>query len=144
MKRFFSLIALSLGLLMIFNVDADAQLFGGRKDVVISYEHLSADASFKQFKKANKSNQIEILNALVRRANEEYLNCKTIDDLYAVKEQLELIKFYSNEAKQKSISVTNDIRRLDNSISQAEAEFKGETLIEGTRTHYRNKGQEMN
>jgi len=138
MKKIISVIALTLGILMVFDFDANAQLFS-RKDVVVSYEHLSADASFKQFKKANKTNQIEILNSLIRRANEEYLKCKTIDDLYAVKEQLELIKFYNSEAKQKSITVTNDIRRLDNEITQTEAEFKGEKVIEGTRDIYINR-----
>lgn len=142
MKRFFSVIALSLGLLMISGVDANAQLFG-RKDVVISYEHLNADASFKQFKKARWQNQHEILNSLVRRANDEFLKCQTIDDLYAVKEQLELIKFYNDNSKQVSITVTNDIRKLDNSITQAEAEFKGETVIEGSRRHYIDKGQDL-
>ena len=80
MKRFISLVALTIGLLMIF----DSCAVGRRKDVVIAYEHLNADASFKQFKKATKTNQIEILSALVRRANDEYLKCQTIDDLYAV------------------------------------------------------------
>ena len=170
MKRFISLVALTIGLLMIF----DSCAVGRRKDVVIAYEHLNADASFKQFKKATKTNQvavaqsagrkttrkaleysvkqfkkattpnqIEILSALVRRANYEYLKCQTIDDLYAVKEQLDLIKFYNENADQKSITVTNDIRKLDNSITQTEAEFKGEKVIEGSRTIYRDRGQEM-
>ena len=139
MKRFISLVALTIGLLMIF----DSCAVGRRKDVVIAYEHLNADASFKQFKKATKTNQIEILSALVRRANDEYLKCQTIEDLYAVKEQLDLIKFYNENADQKSITVTNDIRTLDNSITQTEAEFKGEKVIEGSRTIYRDRGQEM-
>ena len=111
-------------------------------DVVVTYEQLPLDASFKQFKKATKTNQIEILNYLVTRANEEYLKCKTIDDLYNVKEGLNMIKFYNNEAKQKSISVTNAIRRLDNEITQTEAAYKKETVIESNRTIYQNKGQE--
>ena len=139
MKRFISLVALAIGLLMIF----DSCAIGRRKDVVIAYEQLNADASYKQFKKATKTNQIEILTALVRRANDEYLKCQTIDDLYAVKEQLDLIKFYNENADQKSITVTNDIRKLDNSITQSEAEFKGEKVIEGSRTIYRDRGQEM-
>ena len=139
MKRFISLAALAIGLLMIF----DSCAIGRRKDVVIAYEQLNADASYKQFKKATKTNQIEILTALVRRANDEYLKCQTIDDLYAVKEQLDLIKFYNENADQKSITVTNDIRKLDNSITQSEAEFKGEKVIEGSRTIYRDRGQEM-
>ena len=138
MKRIFSIIALFLGLLMIL----DSCASGRRKDVVISYEQLSADASFKQFKKATKTNQIENLTALVRRANEDYLKCQTIEDLYTVKEQLDLIKFYNDNADQKSITVTNEIRKLEHAITQTEAEFKGQKVIEGSRSYYSDHGQE--
>jgi len=111
-------------------------------DVVVTYEQLPLDASFKQFKKATKTNQIEILNYLVSRANEEYLKCKTIDDLYNVKEGLNMIKFYNNEAKQKSIAVTNAIRKLDSEILQTEAIYKKESYVDASRTNYQNKGQE--
>ncbi|MBR6721778.1 MAG: hypothetical protein IKL63_06610 [Alistipes sp.] len=111
-------------------------------DVVVTYEQLPLDASFKQFKKATKTNQIEILNYLVTRANEEYLKCKTIDDLYNVKEGLNMIKFYNNEAKQKSIAVTNAIRKLDSEILQTEAIYKNESYVDASRTNYQNKGQE--
>ena len=111
-------------------------------DVVVTYEQLPLDASFKQFKKATKTNQIEILNYLVSRANEEYLKCKTIDDLYNVKEGLNMIKFYNNEAKQKSIAVTNAIRKLDSEILQTEAIYKNESYVDASRTNYQNKGQE--
>lgn len=111
-------------------------------DIVVTYEQLPLDASFKQFKKATKTNQIEILNYLVSRANEEYLKCKTIDDLYNVKESLNMIKFYNNEAKQKSIAVTNAIRKLDSEILQTEAIYKNESYVDASRTNYQNKGQE--
>ena len=111
-------------------------------DVVVTYEQLPLDASFKQFKKATKTNQIEILNYLVSRANEEYLKCKTIDDLYNVKEGLNMIKFYNNEAKQKSIAVTNAIRKLDSEILQTEAIYKNESYVDASRTNCQNKGQE--
>jgi len=136
MKR---IIAIAIAALFIFAGDANAQ---SRNDVIVPYEQLALDASFKQFQKASKANQIEILNYLVSRANEEYLKCKNIDDLYNVKEGLNMIKFYNNEAKQKSISVTNAIRRLDNEITQTEAAYKKETVIESNRTIYQNKGQE--
>ena len=112
-------------------------------DVVVTYEQLPLDASFKQFKKATKTNQIEILNYLVSRANEEYLKCKTIDDLYNVKESLNMIKFYNNEAKQKSIAVTNAIRKLDRLIIDAEREYKGVKGVDTNTTEYSGWGQEI-
>lgn len=124
-------------------ISVDSAAIGPRNDVHIAYEQISTDASFKQFKKATKSNQIEILNFLVSRANEEYLECETMDDLYEVKEQLDIIKFYNNAAKQKSISVTNAIRKLDTQITQSEAAYKKEVWIEGTRTQYQDRGQDL-
>lgn len=136
MKR---IIAIAIAALFIFAGDANAQ---SRNDVIVPYEQLALDASFKQFKKASKANQIEILNYLVARANEEYLKCKNIDDLYNVKEGLNMIKFYNNEAKQKSIAVTNAIRKLDSEILQTEAIYKNESYVDASRTNYQNKGQE--
>ena len=140
MKRIITMVAVAVATLFISSCATAGVIT--RNDVHISYEQISTDASFKQFKKATKANQIEILNFLVSRANEEYLKCETIDDLYNVKEQLDIIKFYNNNAKQKSISVTNAIRKLDTQITQAEAEYKKEVVIDGTRDYYRDHGHE--
>ena len=131
MKRIITMVAVAVATLFISSCATAGVIT--RNDVHISYEQISTDASF---------NQIEILNFLVSRANEEYLKCETIDDLYNVKEQLDIIKFYNNNAKQKSISVTNAIRKLDTQITQAEADYKKEVVIEGTRDYYRDHGQE--
>lgn len=143
MKRIITMVAVAVAALLISSFDSAA--IGPRNDVHLAYEQISTDASFKQFKKATKANQIEILNFLVARANEEYLDCETMDDLYAVREQLDIIKFYNNNAKQKSIAVTNAIRKLDTQIVQAEAAYKKEVVIEGkdSRTYYQDRGQEL-
>ena len=143
MKRIITMVAVAVATLFISSCATAGVIT--RNDVHISYEQISTDASFKQFKKATKANQIEILNFLVARANEEYLDCQTIDDLYAVREQLDIIKFYNNNAKQKSISLTNAIRKLDTQIVQAEAAYKKEVVIEGkdTRTYYQDHGQDL-
>jgi hypothetical protein len=139
MKRF-TAILVALVAMFTFAGEANAQ---SRNDVVIPYEHLSLDASFKQFKKASKVNQIEILTYLVSRANEEYLKCTTLDDLYTVKENLETIKFYNRYAKQASIAVANAIRKLDRDIIQTEAEIKGISHIDrGTSASYIDRGQD--
>lgn len=114
-----------------------------RKDVHISYEQITTDASFKQFSKASKMNQIEILNFLLGEANEKYLECETIEQLYKVKEHLDIIAFYNNSAKQKSIAVTNSIRSLEHKILQTEAEYKKQVVINHTMDNYVNKGQEL-
>lgn len=114
-----------------------------RKDVHISYEQITTDASFKQFCKASKMNQVEILNFLIGVANEKYLECETIEQLYKVKEHLDIITFYNNSAKQKSIAVTNAIRSLEHKILQTEAEYKKQVVINHTMDNYVNRGQEL-
>ena len=138
MKKFF-VICLALAMTTICFASCGV----ARKDVHLAYNQITTDASFKQFLKATKVNQIEILNFLVREANQAYLDCETIEELYDVKEHLEIIKHFNNNAKQKSMSVTHDIRVLDNKITQTEAEYKKDIVIEGSRTDYWNKGQEL-
>lgn len=140
MKKIITILAAAV-IACAFASESSAQL---RKDVVITPEQSHLDASFKQFKKASKSNQLEILNYLVDCANEAYLECKKIEDLYDVKEQINVIKFYNSHAKQNSIAITNAIRKLDHKITQTEAEYKKTKVIERTTpTFYEDYGQEL-
>lgn len=125
-----------------FSSNADAQILQKRTNVYISYEMLTSDASFRQFDKARKDNQIEILNYLIAQAQKKYVECETIEQLYDVKEHLELIKLYNNSAKQKSISVTNSLRSLENKIIQTEAEYKKEVVIGTDKDTYEYKDDE--
>lgn len=118
----------------------------GRKDVVITYEQLGTDAAYKQFRKADKQNQSEILTYLMDQAEKKYKECETVEDLYDVKENLEIIKFWINRADQKFISITKRIRSLDRNIDETIAEVKKQTVIQvqGSQTGYSGYGQEMN
>ena len=117
----------------------------GRKDVFISYDQLGTDAAYKQFRKANKQNQAEILTNLVDQCESEYKHCESIDDLYEVKENLEIIKFWINRADQKFIAITKRIRTLDRNIDDTIAEVKNQTVIQvqGSNTGYSGWGQEL-
>lgn len=118
----------------------------GRKDVVITYEQLGTDAAYKQFRKADKQNQSEILTYLMDQSEKKYKECETVEDLYDVKENLEIIKFWINRADQKFISITKRIRSLDRNIDETIAEVKKQTVIQvqGSQTGYSGYGQEMN
>lgn len=127
---------------VLFTTDCAAQRL--RNDVLINYDQLSADASYKQFKKASKANQLENLNLLMNRANEEYYKCKSIEDVYKLRDQLELIKFYNNNAKQKSIAITNAIIVLDRKIVDVEATYKEKAVVNvGSSEFYSGRGQEL-
>ncbi len=129
----------------LISIDSFAAPDWGRKDVFISYDQLGTDAAYKQFRKASKLNQSEILINLVDQAEEEYKNCESIDDLYEVKENLNVIMFYINHADQKFIAITKRIRRLNRNIDDTIAEVKNQTIIQvqGGSTGYSEWGQEL-
>lgn len=117
----------------------------GRKDVFIPYEQLGTDAAYKQFRKADKQNQAEILTYLMDQSEKKYKECESVEDLYNVKENLEIIKFWIRNADQKFISITKRIRTLDRNIDDTIAEVKNQTIIHrGSETGYSGYGQEVN
>lgn len=92
-----------------------AQIFW-RKDVFISYDNLGTDAALKQFLKARKMNQLEILSHLVDQAEIEYRKCTSLDDLYTVKENIDIIKMYMARADQDFISITKRLKTLERNV----------------------------
>ena len=52
-----------------------------RNDVLIPLNMVHTDAAFKQFKKASKMNQAEIVSELLSQANRAYVDCETIDEI---------------------------------------------------------------
>ena len=140
MKRIVTLMIVGL---FMFGFSAHAS--GFRKDVVIAWDQLGLDASFKQFKKANKINQQEILTALLARANEEYYKCKSIEEIYDLRDKLQIIRFYNERAKQEFITVTNGINKLNRKLIDVEAKYKKTHVILNSRDadNYSGWGQEL-
>ena len=143
MKKF--VISLVLLLATVFAFESYASGWGGRKDVFISYDQLGTDAAYKQFRKASRANQSEILINLVDQCETEYSKCESVDDLYAVKDNLDIITFWINRADQKFIAITKRIRALHRKIDSTIAEVTGQTIIQvqGGNTGYSGYGQEM-
>ena len=79
---------LSLAVIALFTLASVSCFAQGRKDVVISLDQVHTDAAFKQYKKANKMNQLEIVTDLLRQANDEYKACETIDEIRDLREDL--------------------------------------------------------
>ena len=136
MKKLFTLIAVAVT--MMFGLNAFAQ---GKADVSIQYDQLNSDASMKRFKSAKWDNQLEILNYLLRKADDAYYACKTIDDVYDLREHLVLIqKYYNvrrNPSKNQSIVFESDLRKMDRKITKLENKLLGRTYImEGLQQGY--------
>lgn len=144
MKKFIYFAAILACTIVTMTVSSCATA-GVRKDVFISYDQLGTDAAYKQFRKANKINQAEILTNLVDQCESQYKRCQTVDDLYDVKENLNVISFWIGDAEQKFIAITKRIRTLNLKINDTIAEVKNQTIIQiqGGSTGYSGSGQEF-
>ena len=120
-----------------------AQRFG-RKDVLIPLDMIHTDAALKQFKKANKMNQAEILNELLRQANKSYVECETIEEIRDLRENVVLINRYLVSGKQAFMSAQKEYNILFNKINKTIREYeKGTTLYLETSGYY-DFGQDLN
>lgn len=140
MKKFFTIAFVALA--MVFGYDATAD----KDDYVIQYDQLTLDASMRRFKKAKWSNQLEILNYLLRKADEAYYNCKTIDDVYDLREHLILIQKYYDIAKKKGNSIVfeSDMRKMDRKILKLEHSIQNKTFImDGLHQTYSETNEEQ-
>lgn len=123
-------------------VSCAAQGFG-RKDVIISLDQIHTDAAFKQFKKATKMNQAEILNEFLRQANAQYKQCDTIDEVRDLRENVVLIQRYLVSGKQSFMSAQKDYNILFNKINKTIREYEGGTTIYNETGGYYDFGQEL-
>ena len=114
-----------------------------RKDVTLPLDLIHTDAAFKQFKKANKMNQLEIINEFIRQANAEYKACETIEDLRVLRERVTLIKRYLVSGKQGFMSATMDYNLLYNKINKSIRDYEDGTTIYTETGGYYDFGQEM-
>ncbi|MBO5419873.1 MAG: hypothetical protein J6A22_07285 [Bacteroidales bacterium] len=115
-----------------------------RKDVIISLDQIHTDAAFKQFKKATKMNQAEILNEFLRQANTEYKECDTIDQIRDLRENVVLIQRYLASGKQSFMSAQKEYNILFNKINKTIREYEGGTTIYNETGGYYDFGQELN
>ncbi len=141
MKKFYFVMILAISFIATTSFSACAQLW--RKDVSITLQEIHTDAAIKQFKKASKQNQLEILTELMRQANQEYKNCKTINEIYDLRESVVLIERYLASGKQSFMPIQKEFNILYNRINKTIREHEGGTTIYNEVGGYRDFGQEL-
>lgn len=124
------------------SIECAAQM--GRKDVAIPLDMIHLDASFKQFKKATKMNQLEIITEFIRQANDEYAKCDTIEEVRDLREDVVLINRYLASGKQSFMSAQKDYNILYNKINKTIREYEGGTTVYSESTGFYDFGQELN
>ncbi len=138
MKRILTII-LAVAFALSTSGTASAQML--RKDVTVNLSEIHLDASFKQFKKADKTNQSEVLTELLRQANVAYVECETIEEVYELKELVALIQRYQDSAKQSFMSVQHQINTLNTKINKTIRKYEGGTS-DFNNKEYQDRGQD--
>jgi hypothetical protein len=123
-------------------VSCAAQGFG-RKDVIISLDQIHTDGAIKQFKKATKMNQLEIINEFIRQANAQYKACETIEEIRDLRENVVLIDRYIRSAKQSFMSAQKYYNILYNKINKTIREYEGGTTVYNETGGFYDFGQEL-
>lgn len=141
MKKF--LVSLVTVFFIIAGMDSCAAQSLSRKDVIIPLDMIHTDAAFKQFKKATKMNQAEILNEFLRQANTEYKECETIEEIRDLRENVVLINRYIASGKQSFMSAQKEYNILFNKINKTIREYEGGTTIYNETGGYYDFGQEL-
>jgi hypothetical protein len=119
-----------------------AQAFG-RKDVTLPLNLIHTDAAFKQFKKASKMNQLEIISEFIRQANEQYKECETIEEIRDLRENVALINRYLVSGKQSFMSAQKDYNILYNKINKTIREYEGAQYVVPDTGGFYDFGQEL-
>ena len=116
----------------------------GRNDVLIPLDMIHTDAAFKQFKKATKMNQSEIINEFLRQANQQYVECETIEEIRDLRENVLLINRYLVSGKQGFMSAQKEYNILFNKINKTIREYEKGTTLYLETGGYHDFGQDLN
>lgn len=117
----------------------------GRKDVHINLNEIHSNAMHKQFIKANKLNQLEIMQRLAKQANDAYYAADSIDELYALRQDVNtlLTKYMLRMNKESMGEIEYTLNLLNSKIDRSIRDAEGDKT--GTRgiNSYSVFGQEL-
>lgn len=141
MKKF--LISLMTVMFILSGMTSCAAQGFGRKDVTLPLNLIHTDAAFKQFKKATKMNQLEIINEFIRQANDQYKECETIEEIRDLRENVALINRYLVSGRQSFMSAQKDYNILYNKINKTIREYEGAQYVVPDTGGFYDFGQEL-
>lgn len=100
-----------------------------RTDTHINLSDIHSNAKHKQFIKANKLNQLEIMNRLAKQANDAYYASETLDELYALRQDVNVLltKYVLKMNKESMGEIEYALNILNNKIDRSIREAEGDT-----------------
>lgn len=117
----------------------------GRKDVHINLSEIHSNAMQKQFMKARKLNQLEIMQYLYRQANDAYYAAENLDQLYVLREDVRVLqrKYILMMNKESMGEIENQLNILQSKIDRSIRDAENDNHGTSGGTTYSVFGQEL-
>ena len=134
-----------LFILVAFVMAAAVSSCGSASAVHINLGDIHSNAMHKQFMKANKLNQLEIMQRLSRQASDAYYASETLDQLYALRQDLNtlLTKYAFRMNKESMGEIENALNLLNSKIDRSIRSAEGDTTGSRGINSYHVFGQEL-
>ena len=126
MKRIFIYVIVSIAMIL-------PSSCGMTNLIHFNLNDIHSNAVHKQFNLARKKNQLELMHRLARQAEEAYYASETLDDLYALRQDVNtlLLKYVQTMNKQSMGEVEHQLNSLNVKIDRSIREAEGDNF--GTR-----------
>lgn len=99
--------------------------------------------TYEQFMDASAQEQLEILSELLRKANAEYKAAETIEEMYDLRSDMEMIDLFIRSGKRSFVTQQKDYNILYSKIIRTIREYEGGTTVYDETGGYSDSGQEL-
>ena len=99
--------------------------------------------TYQQFVEASAQEQLEIVSELLRKANAEYKAAETIEEMYDLRSNMDMIDLFIRSGKRSFLTQQKDYNVLYNKIIRTIREYEGGTTVYNEAGGYSDSGQEL-
>lgn len=116
---------------------------GGGAVVAESLVSFRIRVTYQQFVEASAQEQLEIVSELLRKANAEYKAAETIEEMYDLRSNMDMIDLFIRSGKRSFLTQQKDYNVLYNKIIRTIREYEGGTTVYDETGGYSDSGQEL-
>jgi hypothetical protein len=116
---------------------------GGDAVVAESLVSFRIRVTYQQFVDASAQEQLEIVSELLRKANAEYKAAETIEEMYDLRSNMDMIDLFIRSGKRSFLTQQKDYNILYSKIIRTIREYEGGTTVYDETGGYSDSGQEL-
>lgn len=99
--------------------------------------------TLQQFKESSAQEQLEVIRVLLRKAESAYKAGETIEEMYELREKMQIIELYMTSARQSFTSEKMDYNLLYNRLNKTIREYENGVTVYEEAGGYEDFGQEL-